>query len=264
MIIHTYLTDGMLEWGPIFLNSYKLHNGEETPIIISTRDLKNKQIKKLYNHYSNLEVRNQNINYDYLSKRMNLPLNIIKKYKKQIEHENVNKENKIWKQYISVEDRYRNSIVDVMDDYIGSNHSHMMHIDIDMYFRDNLSELFELIEDNDVSIKFRDKTEKEKFQKDDVRVLGSIVGLKLDSHVREFMEVWRKHIDALHLLEKRMGYGQASFWYTYLETEDKYKWGQIGKHYATPNQQKNAIIWAGNRGEKDENLNIFKEDLKND
>jgi len=263
LIIHTYLTDGMLNWGPVFLDSYKKHNGENVPIIISTRDLKNKQIKRLYNHYSNLEIRNKNIDYNYLSKRMGLPTSQIKQYKKEIEHGNVNKNNKIWKQYISVEDRYRDSIVDVMDDYIGTEHSHMMHIDIDMYFRDSLQELFEIIENNDISIKFRIKEKKKKFQNDNRKVLGSIIGFKLDERVREFMEVWRKHIDNLHLTEKKKGYGQASFYYAYLDTKDKYKWGQIGKHYATPNQQKNAIIWAGNRGEKDKNLNIFKEDSQN-
>ncbi len=265
MILHTYLTDGMYEWAPVFLNSFKLHNGEDVPIIISTRDLKQKQINKIKELYSNLEVRNKKIDYNYLQERMGLSLSKIKEFKRQIEHGNVNKKNKIWKQYISVEDRYRNSIVDVMDDYINSDHSHMMHIDIDMYFRGSLKELFELIEDNDITIKFRikEKPMKKKAQNENRKVLGSIVGLKLDNHVRKFMDIWIKHIDSLHLTEKKKGFGQASFYRAYLETINNYKWGHINKFYATPTPQKNAIIWAGNRGEKDNKLKYFKENIKN-
>ncbi len=257
MIIHSYFTDGLYRWAVLFLKSFKQFHGESIPIVFSTRNLDSERLSYLNTLYGNLEIRNEEIDFERLSKKVNTPIEELKKMKKTTEHGFFHV---LWKQFISVEDRYRRSIIDVMDDYIVTGHSHMLHIDIDMYFKGCIDELLKIIESNDISIYFRCKNSK-KYKNEWRRVLGCIIGFRLNSQIRTFMEVWFKHIDSIPLIEKPRAFGQTSFYRAFLETEHQFKWGHIPIKFADPGQAEDAVIWAGNRGNKDANLELFEQDF---
>lgn len=258
MIVHSYFTDGMYDWAVLFLESFKRHNGEIRPIVFSSRDISEEQIAELQAIYANLEVRNRRIDYQALSERSGETVADLRRMKQETEH---GKFALLWKQFISVEDRYRDSIVDVMRDYDGSGHSHLMHIDIDMYFRDRIDPLEDLIEAHDISIMFRSETD-EKFGQENRKVLGSVIGFRLGTESLAFMEGWRRHIDSLPLVEKPVGFGQTSFYRAYLDMKDRFDWGNIPPDYADPSRRPAAPIWAGNRGAKDSNLRLCQIDFR--
>jgi len=255
MIIHTYLTDGFLDWGKLFLESYKYYNGEDKKIIMDTRDLNKKQIKSLKKLYNNLEIKNKQIDYIEVAKRARVDINKIKAFKDRVENQSVDKDSKYWKLYISVEDRYRNTIKEVIEN--NTHEDYLLHMDIDMYVRDKLNFLFDFIKKYDISIRFRNKKGKE--TNDNRKVLGNIIGFKICNETLDFINTWRKYIDAVPLHQKYKGYGQSSFWYAYKEHKNKLTWGNIPE--TAKSKASGAILWTGNKGKKSTQLKKCKEDF---
>ena len=161
MIIHSYLTNGFYPWAELFLESLRFHHGIDNKVILSTRDLTMKQMRKLFELYPNIIINNKPLDIELMSKKSGLSIEKLMKYKHEIETKCISGNNVIWKQFISVEDRYRNSIVEAIEesiDIIKENHTtetHLLHTDIDMYIRQPLDDLFEIVESHDISIKFR-------------------------------------------------------------------------------------------------------------
>jgi len=271
MILHTYLTDGFIDWGELFIKSFRFYHGEDIPILLDARDLNDSQIKRLYQAGKNIKVNNKEIPYKELSKRLNLPINKIKKAKQNIE-KGKQKGAVFWKQYISVEDRYRNTIPEVVKQHLNSSHSHLLHMDIDMYFNKPAYPIFELVEKNDISIRFRPRIRNKHAKnqhKSDKRppkrcVLGNIIGFKLDPSVLDFFEVWSKHIDKIPLQKKPAGYGQESFWYSFLETKNKYKWGNLHdlpRVTGLSTYCADGIVATGNKGNKKDRIKEYWNDF---
>lgn len=238
MIIHSYLTDGLFGWAELFVESFYEHHGSEHMIYLCTRDLNRNQIEKLKSLYPNIIVSNKKINFDSISKRARMSKDKILELKKHIETNAVTKDTFIWKQAISVEDRYRTSIVESMDKY--PNEDYLVHFDIDMYFRNPLDDLFEIIRNNDISIKFRLNG------KDNRKVMGGLIGFRICKETRKFMNRWIYYIDKIPLYKKPIGYGQTSFYYAYRDLEKDYNWGQVRSKYISPRFEENDFIWSGN------------------
>lgn len=255
MIIHSYLTNGFYPWAKIFIKSFRLHNGSNVKIVLTTRDLNEKQVNTLVGMEENIEVRNAPLDWQRMSDLSGVPIKQLKGFKKQVEEKHVTPASVIWKQFISVEDRYRNSIKEIMDDY--REEDFLLHSDIDMYVRGSLDKLFSLIMSNDVSVRFRLNSA------DNRKVLGNLIGFKLGGKCDKFMERWIHHIDAIPIKEKPIGYGQTSFYYAYLGTKDIYSWGDIPAKFTSPKMAKNAVVWAANNSKgKTHNLKVCREDMK--
>lgn len=260
MIIHSYFTDGMYENAQLFLDSFKWHNGEDIKIILDSRDINEKQIKNLKKRYGNLEIRNKSININKVAEKAGISVNDIKKFKKEIETDSVSKNNKVWKLYISVEERYRDAVYSVFSDYKDIE-DYLFHMDIDFYFRKNIQDIMEFIKEHDISIRFRKKAiEKKRYNR---CVLGNMIGLKLSDDVENFLKTWHKKINAVPLSDKQKGFGQASFYYAYLDHRNKLDWGDIPPNLIPKNKAPNAYIWSSNRGGNKKNLKKFWEDFKN-
>ena len=215
-----------------------IYHGSEHMIYLCTRDLNEEQIIKLKSLYSNIIISNKEINFDLISKRANMSKEKILELKKHIETDAVTKNTFLWKQAISVEDRYRTSIVEAMDNY--PNEDYLIHFDMDMYFRKPLHDLFETIRNNDISIKFRLKSKISR------KVMGGLIGFRICKETREFMNRWIYYIDKIPLYEKPLGYGQSSFYYAYKDLEKEYKWGQVRSQYISPRFEEDDFIWSGN------------------
>ena len=259
MLIHTYFTDGFFNFGQIFIESFKDLHGEEMPMVVTTRNLNNKQIRILRSLYKNLVIINEKIDMNYVSKRTRKDIKVLERYKQEIEFQHVSrrKGNVVWKQYISVEDRYRNSILEAMK-YKGDE-KYMMHIDSDSYIRKSLDPIFKIIEANDVTLIFR--LDRPKLNR---KIFGSLVGLRLGAKANLFMNTWVKHIDDKHLREKPIGYGQTSCYLAYEELKNSnIKWGTIPKRWVKSDLNKQSLIWSGNNSRgKTKTLNIFERDFR--
>lgn len=255
MIIHSYLTDGLYNWAEIFVESFRFYHGDEHKIFLSTRDLNDKQIDKLKSLYPNIHISNKPLNLNRIAKRAKLTVNQILKLKNHIENNAVTKKTFIWKQAISVEDRYRNSIVEAMKAY--PDEDYLIHFDIDMYFRVQLEQLFEIIRNHDISIKFRLAS------KINRKVMGGLIGFKLNNKTMKFMHRWIYHIDDLPLYKKPLGYGQTSFYLAYCDLKDELKWGHVPSKFISPRFAKTDVVWSGNSKKgKVKNLKICYKDFR--
>ena len=156
MLIHAYLTDGFYPWAKFFLKSFGRIHGEEIKIVLSTRDLAMYQILELQLCYKNLVVQNEKLDYAKAAKRSGLSIPYLKELKNEVETKHVTEKNVIWKQFIAVEDRARDSIIGVMEQFPDTKY--IIHFDIDLYFRKPIVQLCDIIADNDISIRFRLKS----------------------------------------------------------------------------------------------------------
>jgi len=263
MIIHSYLTNGesMYNFCLLFLESYKYHNGEDTKIVLSTRDLNKKQISKIKGIYKNVDIINENFNYDYLAKVTGYNKDYLEKIKKDVEKgKNITgkKDHIIMKQYISVEDRYRTSILDVISKY---NPSYMLHLDIDICFKENIDPMIKIIKNNDISFKLRDTKEKNRL------IVGYALGFTINQRSINFINKWMDYIDKFPLKKKPKGYGQISLWNAYNEMKKCTKIGEFPIWMTASSNNYNdwnPILLSGNKGNKNWNIKHFRKIYKNE
>lgn len=261
MIIHSYLTNGdpMYNFCLLFLESYKYHNGEDTKIVLSTRDLKKKQRAKIKETYKNVDIINEKFNFDYLAEVTGYEIEYLEKLKKNVEKgRNITgkKDHILMKQYISVEDRYRTSILDVISRY---NPDYMLHLDIDICFKENIDPILKIVKNNDVSFKLRDTKERTRL------IVGYALGFTINQRSMDFINKWMKYIDKYPLRKKPKGYGQISLWNTYDEMKRHIKIGKFpgwmtanGTNY----HNYNPILLSGNKRDKNWNIRYFKKIYK--
>jgi len=256
MLIHSYMTDGFFEWGKFLLQTFKHFHGEKTKFVLTTRDLSLDQISELQSLYKNLDIINEKLDLHEMCRKSGIPIKKLLKFKHEIETDHIkNQGTRIWKQFISVEDRYRNSIYQVMQLYPKAKY--MLHLDIDMYIRCELVNLFSMIKKHDVCIRFRLDS------KDNRKVLGSVIGFRLTQPVFEFMHRWIQHIDAIDIKSKPIGYGQTSFYLAYCDFKKKLRWGDIPQEYSSPHMRPTDKIWSANTPKgKTENLRVYREDFE--
>jgi hypothetical protein len=238
------MTDGFFDFGVALLRSFKKHHGESMTFLFNTRDLGESQIDRLYSLYKNLIVSNKPIDWEDLSKKTGRSISELKKYKWQVENVYVKPESVIWKQYISVEDRYRDSLQDAFS-ICGEG---FIHLDVDSYVNRRLDPLFKIVRNNDVSLIFRGGGMR-------FRIFGCLMGFKFGPKADLFLETWRKKIDAVPLQKKPRGYGQTSCFIAYDTLasplrKEGIKWGRIPKSFVSPTFSRNALIIQGNNGRR--------------
>lgn len=254
MIIHAYLTNGFFGWAELFVESFAEYHGYDNLIYLCTRDLKKKQIEKLENLYPNIVVSNRRLNISGIAQRANTTVEKVLELKKHIETDAVTTDTYIWKQAISVEDRYKTSILEAMNNY--PDEDYLIHFDIDMYFRNSLDELFNIVKSNDISIKFRLNSRLNR------KVMGGLIGFKISKKTKDFMYKWVRYIDKIPLYKKPLGYGQTSFYYAYRDLKKNYKWGNVPSKFISPRFENTDIIWSGNtKSGKAKNLKTCRKDF---
>jgi hypothetical protein len=238
MVIHTYLTDGFFPWSIIFVKSLiRFH--KDLPIFIDTRNLTQNQCNELLSMSDNIEIENKKIDLEYFKNCTNLNNDQITQYKKEVETDRSYESSVVWKQFISVEDRYRLSLPAIFNKL--KDNDIVIHFDIDMYIRQPLDELFSIAEKNDVCIRFRNEVSKKRF-----KVLGNIISFKVGKNTRQFINKWCYYIDKVPLIKKPIAYGQKSFYLSYLDFKDILSWGGIPEKFSDHKFDKKSIIWTAN------------------
>jgi len=252
MILHSYLTDGFYPWAEFYLESLRRWH-PNIPVLLSTRNLKPEQIRKLESVH-NVTVENEDLTYEKLAKRANLDLNQMMKLKNEVETVHVTDKNKIWKLMIAADDRVK-CMVDVVKRMEGQV-DYVLHTDIDMYFRSKLDDLFDIASTHDVSLRFRLKS------KESRKILISVQAYKPCQSSYDFLDRWVKYIDDITPPKRPLGYGQTSCYYAYRDFVNKIDWGKIPARFATAQWGEKDVIWAANTMKgKTENLKTFRQDF---
>lgn len=252
IIVHSYLTDGFYPWAEFFLETLFYHH-PNINVFLSTRNLNDNQIEKLMSYGDNIIVENDMLSIKSLAKKYNINVDKLKRFKKQIETNCVNKNNKIWKLLISGDDRIK-SVYDVIKR--SPKDSFILHSDIDMYIRQPLDELFKIVQNNEISMRFRLNS------KTNRKVLGSLQSFKVCDKSINFMERWIYHIDKIPLEKRPLGYGQTSCYLAYKDLADKIKWGDFPVKFASPHNRDDDVIRSGNTKQgKTKNLAMYRKDF---
>ncbi len=272
MLIHSYLTNGniLVDFAILFLESFKKWNNENHRILFEGRDLSNAQIKRIKSNYKNIEIINRKIDYNHLSNVLKVPVPIIEKMKINCEtkEQNVGTSGCVpWKQFVSVEDRYRNTLKNGLNYCKENDINHMVHFDIDTCFYSSLEPIEKIVEKHDVTLQFRSKRNR-RLQK--TRILGGFLGFKCNENSYQFVDKWIEIIDKISLKNKPKGYGQLSLYKTYNSMVDKIDIGEIPIDWSATRknakswvkQKKNLIILNGSKGNKSRNIREFRKLLK--
>lgn len=260
MLIQVFLTDGYYGYTEILIKSFKHFHGEDMPMVATTRNLTDKQILKLERLYKNIIVLNEQIDMKKLSERTGHTIKQLLKYKSDVENYKISPghSNIVWKQFIAVESRYRNSIVESFD--YARDEKHMINIDADSIIKKPLDPIFEVVENNDVSFIFRLD------RKQDIRkIYGTLSGYRIGEKSRRFLKRWRHYIDKIPLKNKPQGYGQSSCYYAWKDLKNSnIKFGVINKKWVHAYDiTEDLLIRTGNHGRgKSKTLKIFEKELE--
>lgn len=242
ILIHTFLTEGFMGWGELFLESLRIHHGEAIRVRVDGCNLTNDNIALLKKIYSNIEVHNKLIDMDAAASECNVSLNTFHEWRESIERGEVTPTNYLYKIFISVNQRYRN--MDKVIDYAReSGYGLLLHSDADIYFRDSMDNLFEIIENHDFTILFRDRQEHR------LKVLGGLLGFNLNNNIDHFIEIWMSEIDKVPFKERWMGFGQSVLWFA-LQKCNELDVADLGTIDKAPKFSKafeaEKEIWLGN------------------
>jgi len=248
VILHSYLTSGFFPWAEIYLESFKYHNGEDTKIILSTRDLKVHELDRLYSLYGNLKIINKQLNFNSLIKKSKLNKNKLLNLKKQVEESHVTEKNKVWKLLIAADDRVKSTYSILKNN---PSEDYILHTDIDLYFRDNIRTLVEFINQYDISIRLRLHSKLNR------KTMIGVQGYRVNDKSIAFMKKWINYIDNVAPHLRPLGYGQTSCYYAYNDFKNKVKWGSVPLKYLAPQMRDTDTIWSANTTKgKTENLRI--------
>lgn len=262
VIVHSFLSDGLCGFGNVFLRSFKEHHGNSTPIILTSVGLDATQEKTLSAAYSNLEVRNKPLNLEAYAAALEVDVQTISRWKREVESEVTSDENFHWKIMMSVEERYR-SLPALADECRRAGYDYLLHSDIDVYFRQPLDRLWQIAENFDIC------GYKRPWMTENGLILGAFLMFKLNGPSDTFFSRWQHHLNVLSPKEKPRGYGQISLTRAYQDTKQICRWGDLMTEEGAPTISKTrearAGIWLGNsnqgRNRKNLSAKIFQEDL---
>lgn len=271
MIIHTHLTDGYLPWAELLLGSLKAKHGDkDIQVFVTTRGLSKPQIQQIKSWYSNISVHNKELDFNKLKKLSGgVSVPELLKAKKVIEGKTgnvTNRARRVWKQFASVEDRYRTAIPFIVNKAIQEGkHKHMLHLDVDMYINNSLDPLFELMRNNDISLKLRSS----RVYTNTRIIVGYAIGFALNDKVVSFLRTWGNIIDQIPLKDKPKGYGQNSMYEAYVLHKDSISWGYMPSHFTAHYYNMNILkkmgdplLLSGNKGKGDISLKSYIADFR--
>lgn len=245
MLIHSYVTDGYYDFAVSMLESFKAQHNDQIPFLIHSKDLSDEQILGLESRYSNLTIRNSDVDWEWLQQASGMGKQKLLVSKQQVEQRGnrfIPKWSYHWKHYISIYSRYRDSIVEAFD-FAGEG-EHVLHLDIDLYINKPIDTIFNLIELADVSLLLRPGLTPE-WRK----VYGCIMGFTVNDNSRRFMKQVRSHIDAVNFDKIPRHYGQTIFWRSYCDLQKSgIKFAKIPQNWVDHGFKANAFILSANNG----------------
>jgi len=275
--LHAFFSNGLIEFARVYLESFKLHHGEEIPILFDTRDLERREIHELHDLYGNLTVRNRALDFKRLAELSTLDEQTLRRMKDEIEHEVTTDENFRWKLLMSVEERYM-QLLALCQEQRAAGFTKLVHTDIDSYFRGPITGIGDMLDEYDVVMPIRNK-KRGLFKKNRKtgRIWGCLIGLALEAPSERFLTEWHRRMVEVPFPEKPRGFGQLSLYAAYAACRNDVRFGNLYADRRAPGLCKiyddmtedseavAATIWAGNsnagRNRKDLSAQRFRTDM---
>jgi len=237
-MIHAYFTNGMINNAEIFLRSLYKTNGDQFPVLLSTRDLTVGQMGDLHCLHPRLEIENETLDMDSLAKRAQVSTKTLWKYRRQVENQYISPKNKVWKLMIAAEDRPR-ALYDVLQR--GGNDYPLLHFDIDTLFRKDISPLLPHAMANECCLLLRPNIQPIK-----ARITISTMTWRKTDNTMKFFERWFHWLDGCPPPFRPIGYGQTSCWFAFEELEKELVYYKLPPEWAYPGGNKPSnFIWTG-------------------
>lgn len=270
MLVHSYLTNGFVKMGEVFLKSLRMVSAPYyLPVWLEGRSLSFEDMELLYSSYPRelLHINNQPLNMKRLALKAGVTLKQLQTFKKQCEGRYVSNKNKVWKLMIAGDDRVKslNKLLyswkipeNESPKWAGFNLEYIAHFDIDTLFRKPLDMVPKMLEDVNIYLKLRPGHNIVK-----ARITIDCILIKPANDVRLFFDRWIHYIDKVPPLERPIGYGQASCWLAFKEVERKLNYGTLPLSFGLPGRNKKGdIIWTGNvhKLAKDDCVEKFKKE----
>lgn len=203
ILIHSFVTDGYMEYAEIFLQSLHALYGNKIHVRIDGCNLSDNDVYRLRSLYNNISIYNNALDINNLSEILEVNTDTVLSWKKEIESNRTTIKNFWFKVFISVDQRYRS-----MDKVIGYAKSRgydiLLHLDIDNYFRSNfLENLVEVLGRHDLGVYVNSSSEHTK------KYWGGFLCFNLNGNIERFVQIWMSEIDRYYFRDRWKGFGQS-------------------------------------------------------
>lgn len=241
VLFHTFTTDGYIPWAELYLESLRYHYGDKVNVRIDSLNLNDAQVDLLKKIHSRLDLRNVCKDYGEAAREIDVSPDRFQRWQTELESGKINKDNYLFKIFISVNQRYR-SMDEVIAEAIDSGFTYLIHSDVDAYFRRRLDCLFNILETNDLAAFFRNRSKSQE------KILGAFLAFNLKGNIREFVTEWMKQIDAVPFRSRWRGFGQSALWYAAQNTKGSVRVADLSAYngiYYSQMFEKKAHFWLG-------------------
>ena len=213
-MIHSFVTDGYIQFAEIFLHSLQHLYGNKIYVRIDSCDLSKKNRNKLKDIHNNLDIFHTELDINYLTSELNIKQHTLYFWKKEIEANRTTSKNFWYKIYISVDKRYR--MLDEIIQYAkDQNYSYLLHLDIDNYLRTQFIEnLISVVKDYDIGIFINNSEEHTK------KYWGGFICFNLTGNIDDFIYNWMHEIDKYDLKNRWKDFGQSALNFAIDKTEN--------------------------------------------
>jgi hypothetical protein len=257
-MIIVFCTDTFFEWGRVFLESFRIHNGENIRIHINGAFLTQRQIAIFRGMYKNLTITNKIYEPEDVIKRFNVTMRDFEKCKQNIGL-GIKDSCRWWMDFIAVEERITRLLSTIKNNIKNRSSGWWLQLDIDMMFRKPITELIDLIKSNDIIARFR--PDRNFMIEEDynvhvvpqhLRICAGMLGFN-GEHTVKFIEDWIDEIfkimgSGVHGRKGQgLPWGQYTLFNAYMKNIDKYKWGEVNKEWLTTECNNSDPIWCGHR-----------------
>jgi len=244
LIVHTYYTAGMHELAKVFVESFCFHHANDhTPLFIDAIGIDDKMKEDLYYRYPIIKVKKRPYNLEAMSKRSNVPIKTLEKWREQVEHGYVTEQNRAWKLMIAGEDRVL-KVYNMLREFPDEPDALIVHFDIDTLFRANINDIVDEMKGYDVGLKLRPNINPVK-----ARITIDMMALHITPDTRHWLSDWIRTSCSMPPKQRPIGWGQTSCWIAYeAATKDKrLKALTLPLKYGLPGRNKpNDVVWCGN------------------
>lgn len=252
MIVNVYFTDGMFEWGELFINSFNYFH-PNIKIIAITRNLNKNQVNKLS---CKAIIENNFLSYEKLARKINVSVDKLIQMKKEVETGKTHDGNQPWKWLIAGGDRI-DSLYEIVKKY---NSEGVLHFDADTYIRNNISGLLNMVKKFNLCLRQRPN---------DKNIIRRAVISMMGFYGKEsvvFMDKWKEHLKDIDLFNTKKTFDQKTCYYAIQDLKNKIKIGNMKKENGYPfistKEEENADIWFGNCGNRGQKIIKFRRDYE--
>lgn len=224
MIIVAYFTETYIKWADVFLGSLKKSNGEKYKVILNTRNLTQKQINYLKFLYKNIEINNEQLTLEKLSKRHNVPIEDLRESREDCNNpKRKTGKFRLWMNIIADDDRinaFYNIVRNCKTDEI------FLQMDIDIMIRDNLIVMEKEAVKYDVGLSSRWRgniytvNTNVPLDREDSMINIGVLTFKNNKNGIKFLKEWTDNINNIPVKNRKGKWGQTAIFRAFRELKD--------------------------------------------